>query len=124
MSTRCQCAYINVLQGCNGPVGVFQLWAQVGHTIKQVLPFTAQALGLQMQKIRDNMHESQTTCFIFLLFRSEFINLQFSHRYVQVLPQQVIGLLGPSMCLQKASKQEGKYVIHLFSALIELIQNP
>lgn len=59
-----------------------------------------------------------------LLFRSEFINLQFSHRYVQVLPQQVIGLLGPSMCLQKASKQEGKYVIHLFSALIELIQNP
>lgn len=64
-------------------------------------------------------------CFLFFKkFHSEFINLQFSHRYVQVLPQQVIGLLGPSMCLQKASKQEVKYVIHLFSALIELIQNP
>lgn len=34
MPRRWRCAHIDVLQGCDGPVGVLQLHTQLGHTIQ------------------------------------------------------------------------------------------
>lgn len=46
---------------------------------------------------------------------------KFPHRYVQVLPQQIIGLLGSSVCLQKAAEEKERIKLGVFFVLLLLL---